>query len=119
MGPVDDCATSLTLLRVLCQEEKDEEAWQRFHERYQPLIARWCGRFRLQPADVDDVTQRVLQKVFSRISTYEPDRGQRFRGWLKTVVENAVKDFLRTASRRPGDRGTGDSSANDLLQALA
>jgi RNA polymerase sigma-70 factor (ECF subfamily) len=119
MVNVDDGATSVTLLRLLCREEKDDEAWRLFYQRYQPMIGRWCWSFRLQPADVDDISQKVLERVFTRIRTYDPQRGERFRGWLKTVVENAVKDFLRTSGRRPGDRGSGDSDIQQLLEALA
>src|SRR5690348_840043 len=119
MGNADDSATSLTLLRVLCRPEKDDQAWEVFFRRYQPKIGRWCARFRLQAADVEDVSQKVLQRVFTRISTYDPQRGERFRGWLKTVVENAVRDLLRTAGRRPGDRGSGDSNVLEALQAIA
>jgi RNA polymerase sigma factor (sigma-70 family) len=119
MGNADDSATSLTLLRVLCQPENDEQAWQVFYRRYQPMIGRWCARFRLQAADVEDVSQKVLQRVFTRIGTYDPQLGERFRGWLKTVVENAVRDLLRTAGRRPGDRGSGDSNVLEALQAIA
>jgi RNA polymerase sigma-70 factor (ECF subfamily) len=119
MGNTDDAATSLSLLRVLSQPEKDEGAWRAFYERYQSLIRRWCGRFGLQDADVDDVSQRVLQRVFTRIGTYDPARGERFRGWLKTVVENAVRDLLRSCGRRPADRGAGDSRVLQLLKEVA
>jgi RNA polymerase sigma-70 factor (ECF subfamily) len=119
MGNSDDSATSLTLLRVLCQEEKDEDAWRVFYQRYQPRIARWCVRFGLQAADVEDVSQQVLQRVFTRIGTYDPQRGGRFRGWLKVVVENAIRDLLRTGARRPGDQGAGDSNVEELLQNIA
>jgi RNA polymerase sigma-70 factor (ECF subfamily) len=112
-------ATSLTLLRLLCQPERDEDAWSDFCSRYQPLIRRWCRRFHLQDADADDVSQKVLLRLAERIHTYDPERGERFRGWLKTVVENAVKDLLRQGERRPGDRGTGDSDVLGLLQAIA
>jgi RNA polymerase sigma factor (sigma-70 family) len=118
MRSTDDSATSLSLLRILCQPEKDEAAWRVFYERYEPMIHRWCARFRLQAADVEDVSQKVLQRVFTRIGTYDPGRGERFRGWLKTVVENAVRDFLRTAARRPADRGAG-GNAEELLENLA
>src|SRR6202011_1715359 len=56
--------------------------------------------------------------VFTKINTYDPARGG-FRGWLKTVVDNAVKDFLRGRGRRPGDQGAGDSNVAELLQAIA
>jgi RNA polymerase sigma factor (sigma-70 family) len=114
----DDDSTSLTLLNVLCGPAKNEQAWRVFCERYQPQIARWCGRWRLQATDADDVSQRVLQRVFTGIGTYKRDRG-RFRAWLKTVVENSIKDFLRSGSRRPGDQGAGDSGVAEILNALA
>src|SRR5262249_52716362 len=118
MGTADDSATSLTLLNVLRGAGTNEPAWQEFCARYQPLIRRWCGRWRLQAADVDDVSQKVLQAVFTRIDSYDPARA-RFRGWLKTVVDNAVKDFLRGRGRRPGDQGSGDSNVAAFLQAIA
>jgi RNA polymerase sigma-70 factor (ECF subfamily) len=117
MGSASD-ETSLTLLNLLCAPEKDETAWRVFVERYEPLIRHWCIRQRLQAADVEDVCQTVLQRVFTRISTYDPGRGG-FRGWLKTVVANAVKDFLRTRGRRPGEQGAGGTEGADILQALA
>jgi RNA polymerase sigma-70 factor (ECF subfamily) len=119
MGSSDELATSWTLLQALRQAEKDEEAWRVFYQRYHPLIRHWCGRFHLQAADVEDVSQQVLQRVFTRISTFDPQRGDRFRAWLKTVVENAVKDLLRSAGRRPGDWGSGDSRGTELLQSIA
>jgi RNA polymerase sigma-70 factor (ECF subfamily) len=119
MGSSDESATSVTLLSVLCQPEKNEEAWRLFYERYQPLIHRWCARFRLQAADLDDVCQQVLKRVFTSVGTYDAQRGDRFRGWLKTVVENVVRDLARTAGRRPGDRGSGDSDVVQALQEIA
>jgi RNA polymerase sigma factor (sigma-70 family) len=118
MGSDSDSTTSLTLLKVLCGPDRDEQAWCDFCDRYKPLIERWCRRWPLQAADVEDVTQQVLERVFARITTYDPARGG-FRGWLKTVVENAVKDLLRSVRRRPGDRGAGDSDAAEALQAVA
>ncbi|HEV3081466.1 MAG TPA: sigma-70 family RNA polymerase sigma factor [Gemmataceae bacterium] len=118
MGNPVDFSTSLTLLRLLCAPDRDELAWRGFCDRYQPLIDRWCRRWLRQTADVEDVTQNVLGRVFTKIHTYDPNRGG-FRGWLKTVVENAVKDVLRGQRRRPGDRGTGDSDIAKMLQAVA
>ncbi len=60
----------------------------------------------------------MLERVFTRINTYDPARGG-FRGWLRSVVENAVKDFVRGLRRRPGDRGSGDSDVAAFLQAVA
>ena len=118
MGTASDSATSLTLLKALCGPETDEAAWRVFYERYQPLINRWCARQQLQAADVEDVAQQVLTRVFTKINTYDSARGT-FRGWLKTVVDNAIKDLLRGRNRRPADRGSGDSKVAELLNAIA
>jgi RNA polymerase sigma factor (sigma-70 family) len=118
MAPLSDSATSLTLLAALCGPETDEAAWRGFFDRYQPLICRWCARLRLQEADAEDVTQQVLKRVFAKIHSYDSARGS-FRGWLKSVVHNAIKDFLRTRGRRPADHGSGDSNVAELLNAIA
>jgi tetratricopeptide (TPR) repeat protein/DNA-directed RNA polymerase specialized sigma24 family protein len=116
MGDAADSSTSVTLLGLLGGPDRDEQAWRAFCGRYKPLIGHRCRRWPLQAADVEDVTQKVLQRVFTKINTYDPGRGG-FRGWLKAVVENAVKDFLRGLNRRPADRGSGDSAVAELLQA--
>jgi RNA polymerase sigma-70 factor (ECF subfamily) len=118
MGTAGESSTSLTLLSILCGPEKDEDAWQRFCQRYQSMIRRWCKRWRLQDADVDDVTQKVLKKLFTSIKSYDPDRGG-FRSWLRTIVTNAIKDLQRSRARRPGDQGSGDSDVADILNALS
>jgi RNA polymerase sigma-70 factor (ECF subfamily) len=118
METADSLLTSLTLLKALCGPETDEAAWRIFYDRYQPLIAGWCARQRLQAADVEDVTQQVLQRVFTKIKTYDSARG-RFRGWLKTVVDNAVKDLLRGCGRRAAGQGSGDTEVQKKLEQLA
>jgi RNA polymerase sigma factor (sigma-70 family) len=118
MENAPESATSLTLLNLLCGTEKDETAWRRFYDRYRPMIGRWCARWRLQTADVEDVSQRVLERVFTKIGTYNRDRGA-FRAWLQTVVANAVKDFFRSRGRRPGEQGSGDSDVAEILNEIA
>jgi RNA polymerase sigma-70 factor (ECF subfamily) len=117
MGDVANSLTTVSIQGHVCAPGRDEQAWRDFCQRYQPLIAQWCRPWRLQAADVEDVTQRVLERVFTRVHTYDPRRG-RFRGWLRTVVDNAVKDFLRARGRRP-DQAAGDSDVAGLLDAIA
>jgi RNA polymerase sigma factor (sigma-70 family) len=117
MGNAPDLATSLTLIEMLCAPEKDEAKWGIFCKNYEPLIRHWCERQGLQKVDVDDVTQIVLLRVFTKLATYDAGRGN-FRGWLKTVVENAVRDFVRGRGRRPGDVGSGDSDVLKIIQNI-
>ena len=46
---------------------------------------------------------------------YDPARGS-FRGWLKTVTNNAIRDFLKNISR--AGRGSGDSQVQRNLTAI-
>jgi RNA polymerase sigma-70 factor (ECF subfamily) len=46
---------------------------------------------------------------------YEPGKG-RFRGWLKTVTRNTVRDMTRSWEQRI--RGGGDDTSQQLLNAL-
>ena len=111
-----DLRTSGTLLLRLRQLD-DREAWGEFVEQYTPRIFAWCRRYRLQDSDAADVTQEVLGKLVKAIRTFDYDvsRGS-FRGWLKTVTNNAVRDFLEDLVR-PG-RGSGDTQIGGLLAAL-
>ena len=111
-----DLRTSGTLLLRLRQLD-DREAWGEFVEQYTPRIFAWCRRYRLQDSDAADVTQEVLGKLVKAIRTFDYDasRGS-FRGWLKTVTNNAVRDFLEDLAR-PG-RGSGDTQIGGLLAAL-
>ncbi len=108
--------TSATLLFRL-RDLEDHEAWAAFVERYAPVVFTWCRRFALQDSDAADVTQDVLVKLMRsmREFRYEPGRG-RFRGWLKTVTANAVRDLARSWEGRI--RGSGDDTGREILNSL-
>lgn len=112
----DPPKTRATLLFRL-REVNDQQAWEEFVDAYGPRVYGWCRRFHLQESDAADVTQTVLTRLVTAMQSfhYDPDRGT-FRGWLKTVTNNAVRDFLPTLSR-PG-KGSGDASVVFGLDAL-
>jgi RNA polymerase sigma factor (sigma-70 family) len=108
--------------RALLDQLKDSanhSAWATFMEVYRPVIARRCGWWRLQPADVEDVTSIVLTKLSRSLSSFNYDPAGRFRGWLKKVVDNAVRDFLADVKRRPGSLGSGDTNVQNELEQIA
>ena len=78
--------------------------------RYRDLILGWCLHRGLPPDAAEDLTQDVLVKLFEQLPRHrhDPDRGP-FRGWLKTVVNNALTDFWRRTApaRRPRGRRHG------------
>jgi RNA polymerase sigma-70 factor (ECF subfamily) len=89
-------STHVSLLYDIREDHRREETWAAFHTRYHGVILGWCVRRGLPRADAEDLTQDVLLKLFQQLPTHnhDPARG-RFRGWLKTVVNNALTDFWR------------------------
>lgn len=104
--------TGVTLYALLA-DMSNQAAWNRFVERYTPRIYSWCCQRGVQDADARNVTQEVLCKLFRSLGSYDPDRGA-FRPWLRTVVRNAWRDFLRDQERHP-DRGAGDGPMQTLI----
>ena len=114
MGELAEVRTGSTLL-VLLRDPADPQAWKAFVERYTPVVAGWCRSWKLQSADVDEVTQEVLLKLVRGIRkfSYDPAKG-RFRGWLLTLAHNVWRD-IRDARRRVG-WGSGDPHVQHLLE---
>lgn len=112
----DELRTSSTLLLRL-RDLTDEEAWEEFLKRYTPRIFAWCRRYNLQESDASDVTQEVLGKLLRAMRSfqYDPAKGS-FRGWLKTVTNNAIRDFVGTL-KNPA-RGSGDTLVQRNLAAI-
>ena len=87
--------TSLTLLGKV-RDLSDQQAWDEFVRCYTPRIFSWCKRFSLQDQDAADVTQQVLMKLVTAMQSFDYDQSRgNFRGWLKTVTSNAVRDLGR------------------------
>ena len=116
MAEFSASSTSVSLLSRIRRDATDPEAWREFVGRYAPKIYRWCRQWKLQEADAEDVTQNVLAKLAAKLRTFDYDPELSFRSWLKTVTQNAIRDFL-AERRRPG-LGSGDSAVAHLLENL-
>jgi RNA polymerase sigma-70 factor (ECF subfamily) len=100
-------------------------AWREFVERYGAQILGWCRGRGLQSADAEDLTQTILAKLLGVMRSFNYDPSQSFRGWLRTVTDNAWRDLMR-GSRRDmlaGAADAGDSSGeiaarDDLMSRL-
>jgi RNA polymerase sigma-70 factor (ECF subfamily) len=108
--------TSASLLGRVQQSPTDQAAWTEFVKRYGPKIYHWCRQWKLQEADAQDVTQNVLVKLAQRLRSFVYDPAQSFRGWLRTLTEHALSDFL--ADRERLVRGSGDSQILELLEGI-
>lgn len=60
------------------------------------MLLRFARARGLRDNDADDVTQHCLTVISERIAefSYDPQKG-RFKGWLRTLVNNRIRDLLR------------------------
>ena len=103
------------LLRIQ-NDPSDQQAWAEFVQRYGPKIHGWTRQWRLQESDAEDVTQNVMLKLATKLRTFTYDPALSFRGWLRTLTQNALSDFL-SERRQPG-QGSGDSGMLDILETV-
>jgi len=114
-GLTSSAATSRSLLdRVKADEAA---AWDRLIGLYAPLVYRWCRRFGLPDQETADVFQEVFQAVATHIGSFRKEKeGDTFRGWLRTITDNKVRDHFRKVGREP--TGEGGTEAQRRLSAL-
>src|SRR4051812_3360852 len=92
--------TSQSLLERL-RDGADTGAWRRLLAVYEPWLRGWLTRSGLQAADRDDVLQDILVVVSEKLPSFVHN-GQTgaFRNWLRTILTNRVRDFLRARQNR-------------------
>ncbi len=92
--------TSKTLLSKI-KDQHDEKSWEDFVFYYRDYIYGIIMKMNINRSDADDITQRVLIKLWKTLPKfeYQPEKG-RFRGWLCRITGNEVKDYLRRKKRQ-------------------
>jgi RNA polymerase sigma-70 factor (ECF subfamily) len=106
--PHSSSATSRTLLDGI--KVHDRAAWDRMVSLYAPLVYHWCRRWDLPEQEIADVFQDVFAAVSTHISSFRKEnRGDTFRGWLRTIAHNKVRDHFRKEGREPGGAGGTDA----------
>jgi RNA polymerase sigma factor (sigma-70 family) len=103
--------TSLSLLERL-RHSPEDESWTRLADLYSPLIRAWLRRYDVQDSDANDLVQEVLLAVSKDLSKF--DHGGHpgaFRGWLRAILVNRLRNFWRSRDRRPQARGDSDIDA--------
>lgn len=92
--PVESPDTSNSLLDQASKSATG--AWERLVRLYSPLLDYWFNAAGLQPADRDDLTQRVLEILFRRLPEFEHNgRVGAFRTWLRGITINLLREFRR------------------------
>ena len=87
--------TRQTLLKRV-RDVQDHEAWQEFVAIYAPLLYRYARARSLDHNEAEDIAQQTMVDVARKMPDfeYDPRRG-RFKGWLKTIVNNNIISALR------------------------
>jgi RNA polymerase sigma-70 factor (ECF subfamily) len=71
----------------------------------------------LQDQDVADVFQEVFQAVIVHVGDFRKEReGDTFRGWLRRITQNKLRDHFRRLGREA--QAVGGSSARERLGQL-
>src|SRR5262245_10319928 len=113
--PSSSLATSRSLLGLARQGDAD--AWGRLSDLYAPLVFHWCRRRGLGDADASDVVQEVFQAVATHLAPFRKrEAGGSFRGWLRTITENKIRDLFRGRAREA--RGVGGTEARHRLDQV-
>ena len=109
--PTPSPATSASLLDQA--RDRQPAAWQRLVALYTPLLHSWLTAAGLQPADRDDLSQRVLEILVRQLPDFAHNgRPGAFRAWLRGITVNRLRMFWR--SRPEG----GGPDAERVLQQL-
>ncbi|HEY7156028.1 MAG TPA: sigma-70 family RNA polymerase sigma factor [Gemmataceae bacterium] len=100
--PVPSPDTSISLLeraRTGCAG-----AWERLVALYTPLLEVWLTAAGLQPADREDLTQRVLEILVRRLPDFDHSgRPGAFRAWLRGIIVNLLREFWRSRPQPGSD----------------
>jgi RNA polymerase sigma-70 factor (ECF subfamily) len=101
-------STSRSLLARL--RANDPGAWDRLVALYAPLVWHWCQRLNLPGQDSADVFQEVWGAVATHIHAFHKESPKdTFRGWLRTITTNKVRDHFRRLRREPMATGGTDA----------
>ena len=108
--------TSISLLDR-ARLDPNDGSWDRLADVYSPMLRTWLSRFGVQPADADDLVQETLLAVSRDLSKFQHSgRPGAFRGWLRSILVNRVRNFWRSAMYRPVV--TGGTSWGEQLEQL-
>jgi RNA polymerase sigma-70 factor (ECF subfamily) len=114
-GSRNSTTSSSLLARV---QANDTTAWDRLVALYAPLLFHWCRQWHLPDQDAADVLQEVFQAVATHVSSFRREKeGDSFRGWLRTIARNKVRDHFRRLQREP--EGAGGTEAQLWIGQLA
>ncbi len=87
------------LLRI--KDRRDGIAWQEFDAIYRPMLRRFAMASGADAVEAEDIVQHCMAAIHEHIDRfdYDPAKG-RFKGWLKTLVNNRIRSLIRKRRER-------------------
>jgi RNA polymerase sigma-70 factor (ECF subfamily) len=111
--PTDQTSQSL-LERVRL---RDAAAWSRLVDLYSPLVCHWCRKTGLGPEETADVVQETFLAVATHLPKFQKQNpSDTFRGWLRVIARNKIRDVFRRQHRQP--QGQGGTTARQQFENL-
>jgi len=94
-----DTQTSTSLLEAI-RDMNDDQAWNRFADRYRPMLIAFALRMRLDLNDAQDLAQEVLLAFVQSYAMGKYDRNKgRLRNWLFGICHRKMTDYFRKRAR--------------------
>ncbi|MEP0845440.1 MAG: sigma-70 family RNA polymerase sigma factor [Phycisphaerae bacterium] len=101
---MNDLTRASLLIRI--RDPRDADAWREFDTIYRPMLMRFALARKLGAPEAEDVAQHVMAAVHEHIGSFDYDPGKgRFKGWLRTIVNNRVRALLGRRREALADSG--------------
>src|ERR1700694_3651746 len=112
-GTPEELASTSTSRSLLARvNTNDAAAWERLVALDAPLVWHLCRKMDPPSQEIADVFQEVFQSVAAHIRDFHRDRpGDTFRGWLRAITRNKVRDHFRVHKREPQAAGGSEAKA--------
>jgi RNA polymerase sigma-70 factor, ECF subfamily len=115
-NPADETTSRTHTSVVRGAQADDAEAWTTLVRVYSRRVYRWCRIASLQPADSANVVQDVFRAVARKIGDFRRDRdGDTFRGWLRRITDNKIRDHHRAKRRELAHACGGTDAYRELV----
>lgn len=88
----------------------DRDAFERFYDRYAPLVFTLAVRLLREQSAAEDLLQEVFLQIWRQAGSYSPDRGSP-EAWIVTITRSRGIDKLRSIRRREKSFVTSEDPA--------
>ena len=87
----------------------DEDALQLLYKRYRGPLRRWAHArlpvWARDGSETEDLVQEVLARSLAIVRNFDPEHSGAFQAYLRTSVQNQIKDQMRKVARQPTRHG--------------